>query len=77
MCCNRQTEVSVPMPRLKLSDTVFDDLVSFISATYSNELPNSLLIAQAFILKYPVYGRKYGLPVINKAIEDGIKQGLF
>ena len=65
------------MPQLKIPDAVFDDLSSFISANYSNELPNSLLIAQAFIMQYPYHGREYGLPAINKAIEDGIKQGLF
>jgi hypothetical protein len=40
-------------------------------------LPNSLLIAQAFILKYQNHGKKCGLSAINKAIEDGIKRGLF
>jgi hypothetical protein len=56
---------------------VIDDLVRFIAEQYPNELPNSLLIAQEFILKYPDYGNENGLPVINKAIEDVIKQGLF
>jgi hypothetical protein len=61
----------------KVSDLVLNDLNSFVSKTYSNDLPNSLLIAQAFILKYPDYGNKFGLSELNRMIEDGIKQGLF
>jgi hypothetical protein len=60
-----------------LPEHVFNDIIRFISCKYLKPLPNSLLIAQAFILKYPAYGKEYGLPVINKAIEEGIKQGLF
>jgi len=56
---------------------VCDDLIRFINDKYQKQLPHSLLIAQTFILKYTVYGREYGLPTINKAIEDGIKQGIF
>jgi hypothetical protein len=63
--------------QIRLPEHVFDDLTRFISYNYPQNLPNSLLIAQAFILRYPVYGKEYGLPVINKAIEDGIKQDLF
>jgi hypothetical protein len=40
-------------------------------------LPNSLLIAQEFILRYPDHGKEFGLSAINYVIEDGIKQGLF
>jgi hypothetical protein len=65
------------MPQLTISEPVLDDLGRFISKNYSNYLPNSLLIAQAFILKYQDYGREYGLCAINYAIEDGIKRGLF
>jgi hypothetical protein len=65
------------MPQLSALDYLMDDLSGFITKKYTMELPNSLLIAQAFILLYPVYGREYGLPVINKAIEEGIKQNLF
>ncbi len=36
-----------------------------------------LLIVQAFILEHKDYGNEYDLPVINKAIEDGIKQNIF
>ena len=60
-----------------LREHVFNDIIRFISCKYQNPLPNSLMIAQAFILKYPDYGNEYGLPAINYAIEEGIKQGLF
>jgi hypothetical protein len=62
--------------QLKNSRNLNDDLVSFISANYSNNLPNSLLIAQAFILKYPQYGKEYGLPAINTSVEDCINTDL-
>lgn len=65
------------MPQLKIPEQVLIDLSSFISKNYPNYLPNSLLIAQAFILKYQDYGREFGLSAINFAIEDGIKHGLF
>ena len=56
---------------------VLNDLTNFIYQTYFNRLPNSLLISQAFIMKYPEYGKKFGLSEINKMIEDGIKRGNF
>jgi hypothetical protein len=65
------------MRRLKIPQSVFDDLCRFISKNYPNYLPNSLLIAQAFILKYSDYGKEFGLSEINYVIEDGIKHGLF
>jgi hypothetical protein len=65
------------MTQQTIPEIIFDDLISFISENYQNGLPNSLLVAQAFILKYPDHGREYGLPGINKVIEDGIKGGLF
>jgi hypothetical protein len=52
---------------------VIYNLTNFIHEKYSDNLPNSILIAQVFILKYPAYGREYRLPAINYAIEDGIK----
>jgi hypothetical protein len=61
----------------KLPKYVFNDLIRFIYEKYQKQLPNTLLIAQAFILEYQDYGREYGLPAINKAIEDGINQDLF
>jgi hypothetical protein len=60
-----------------LPEHVLNDLIRFISCKYQKPLPNSLLIAQAFIIQYPEYGKEYGLPAINYAIEDGINQGLF
>jgi len=60
-----------------LPEHVLEDLIRLIYEKYQKPLPNSLLIAQAFILKHQHYGREYGLPVINKAIEDGIIQNLF
>lgn len=62
---------------MKIPMSVFDNLSRYISANYTTSLPNSLLIAQAFILKYPDYGREFGLSAINYTIEDGIKEGLF
>lgn len=60
----------------RIPQNVYDDLSTFISKTYSGNLPNSLLIAQAFILTYPEYGREYGLAAINKVIEAGMKEGI-
>lgn len=60
-----------------LPQNVFEDLSSFIFEKYSNKLPNSLIIAQAFILKYPHHGNEYGLSVINTVIEEGINKGFF
>ena len=74
---NSQMGVSAAVTQLKVPKHVFDDLTRFISKNYSNNLPNSLLIAQAFILKYQDYGREFGLSAINYAIGDGIKCGLF
>jgi hypothetical protein len=47
----------------------------FISENYHLKLPHSLLIAQAFILRCPEYGKKFGLPTINSIIEEWMKQG--
>jgi hypothetical protein len=63
--------------QLKIPESVLIDLSRFISTNYPTNLPNSLLIAQSFILKYQEYGREFGLSAINYAIEEGIKQGLF
>ncbi len=65
------------MPQMEIPEQLLDVLSSFISGKYTGNLPNSLLIAQEFMLKHPDYGRELGLPAINKAIEDGIDQGLF
>jgi hypothetical protein len=65
------------MTQKTLPKNVLDDLYRFISQNYSDSLPNSLLIAQSFILNYHDYGREFGLAAINKAVEEGIEQGLF
>ena len=65
------------MPQLKVPERVINDLARFIYVTYPKNLPNSLLIAQAFILRFPKYGREFGLSSMNYVIEDGIKKGLF
>jgi hypothetical protein len=62
------------MPLLKVPQCVIDDLERFIFETYKVDLPNSLLIAQDFILKYPDHGKNYCLFVINEVIENGMKQ---
>jgi hypothetical protein len=77
VCNNNQREVFPAMPQLKFPGHVMNDLTRFISTMYSYNLPNSLLIAQEFILRYPNHGRKYGLSSINSAVEDLIKQGIF
>lgn len=61
----------------EIPEFVLNDLTCFVSQSYLNRLPNSLLIAQAFILKYPDHGREFGLSEINYIIENGVKQGLF
>lgn len=65
------------MLQLEIPQYVISALDRFIFENYQYNLPNSLLIAQRFILKYQEYGKEYGLPVINYAIEERIKQGLF
>jgi hypothetical protein len=65
------------MPQSILPDYVFNDLVRFIHERCHDGLPNSLIIAQAFILKRQHYGEQFGLSTISKAIEEGIEQGLF
>lgn len=60
-----------------LEQTVLTDLKNFIAINYSDKLPNSLLIAQDFMLTYQNYGRELGLSLINSIIEDGIKKRHF
>lgn len=57
--------------------TVITDLKNFIKLNYNDKLPNSLLIAQDFMLAYQNYGRELGLSSINRIIEGGIKKGTF
>jgi hypothetical protein len=62
---------------METQEQLLDDLSSFISEKFTGNLPNSLLIAQEFMLEHQDYGRELGLSAINRAIEDGIDQGLF
>lgn len=63
------------MSLLKNPYNLNNDLISFIIANYpTQKLPNSLLIAQAFILKNPQYGYEYGLTAVNRAIEAIIRK---
>jgi hypothetical protein len=62
---------------IKIPQSVFEDLIRYICVIYTSNLPNSLLIAQGFILKYPGYGKEFGLSAINYAIEEGVNEGLF
>jgi len=62
---------------LKSPEKVLNDLIKFISETYTDDLPNSLLVAQEFLLKYPEYGKEFWLSEINSMIENGIKKGIF
>ena len=65
------------MVQLIISEQLLYDLKRFFAKRYGFYLPNSLLIAQEFILRYPDHGKEFGLSAINYLIEDGIKQGLF
>jgi hypothetical protein len=59
-----------------LPDYVLDDLIKFISEKHPKNVPHSLIVAQAFCLKYPDYGKKYGLSRISDAVEV-IKRDLY
>lgn len=59
-----------------LPDYVFDDIIKFLSEYYPHNVPHSLIVAQAFILKYQDYGNKYDLSQISDAVEV-IKRDLY
>ena len=65
------------MVQLIISEQLLYDLRRFFAKRCVFYLPNSLLIAQEFILRYPNHGTEFGLSAINYVIENGIKQGLF
>jgi len=52
----------------KLPDKVFDDLTKLISENHPKNVPHSLIVAQAFIMKYPDCGKKYDLSQISHAV---------
>jgi hypothetical protein len=76
MSFNNQVEVSATMPQLDVPENVMNDLTRFIFEIYGDNLPNSLLISQAFILKFPNHGKLYGLSAINYVIEELMKKSL-
>ena len=57
------------MPQLIVSKYVLDDLENFISENYYMFLPHTLLIAQAFCLKFKEYGTDFGVYAIANAVE--------
>jgi hypothetical protein len=61
------------MSQSKLPAYVLNDLIKFIHETYRDGLPHSLLIAQAFLLEFKEYGKKYDLSIINDAVEEIIE----
>ncbi|MDQ1275716.1 MAG: hypothetical protein QG610_1291 [Euryarchaeota archaeon] len=51
---------------------VLDDINNFIRTNYVNfhiSLPHSLIIAQAFCLRFKEYGNDFGVSVIADAVE--------
>jgi hypothetical protein len=57
------------MPQLMFPNYILDDLQTFISENYRIHLPHSLLIAQAFCLKFTEYGRSFGVSAISDAVD--------
>lgn len=61
------------MPRQIVPKYVLDDINTFIRINYVNlriSLPHSLIIAQAFCLRFKEYGNNFGVSVIADAVED-------
>lgn len=48
---------------------VLDDINRFIHENYHYSLPHSLLIAQAFCLRFKDYGNEFGVSEITDAVE--------
>lgn len=57
------------MPQLMIPNYILEDLRTFISENYHIHLPHSLLIAQAFCLKFTEYGKSFGVSAISDAVE--------
>jgi hypothetical protein len=60
------------MPHLIVPKYVLDDINNFIRVNYVKfniSLPHSLIIAQAFCLRFKEYGNDFGVSVIADAIE--------
>ncbi len=60
------------MSHLIVPKYVLDDINKFIHVNYLNyhdSLPHSLIIAQAFCLRFKDYGNDFGVSVITDAVE--------
>jgi hypothetical protein len=56
------------MPYLMISQNVLYDINRFIYENYDYSVPHSLLIAQAFCLKFKGYGNEFGISEITDAV---------
>jgi hypothetical protein len=57
------------MSHLVIPECVLDDINRFIHENYRYSLPHSLLIAQAFCLRFKDYGNDFGVSEITDAVE--------
>jgi hypothetical protein len=57
------------MSHLIIPKYVFDDIDRFIHENYHYSLPHSLLISQAFCLRFKDYGNEFGVSEITDAVE--------
>ena len=60
------------MSHLIIPKYVLDDINKFIQVNYMNyhdSLPHSLIIAQAFCLRFKDYGNEFGVSEITDAVE--------
>lgn len=57
------------MSQLIVPKYVLDDINEFILVNYHGSLPHSLIIAQAFCLRFNNYGNDYGVSEITEAVE--------
>ncbi|WP_048064872.1 hypothetical protein [Methanosarcina acetivorans] len=57
------------MSYLIIPKYVLDDINGFIHENYHHSLPHSLLIAQAFCLRFNDYGNEFGVSEITDAVE--------
>ena len=57
------------MSHLGIPNYVLDDINRFIHENYQDPLPHSLLISQAFCLRFKNYGNEFGVSEISDAVE--------
>jgi hypothetical protein len=62
------------MSQLIVPKYVLDDLRKFIAENYHVVLPHSILIAQAFCLRFNKYGMEFGVCAISDTVEYLITQ---